>query len=230
MPGKPANLASIKKELLADITSAETLVVSVRKLGAVNPKAANRMHPKHVRRVVELAFMGVVAAWEEFLELVFVRYLAGASAPNGFAPVLRAGKATSVSHAYQVVAQKPSFDVTKDYLKFSDPAWTVAQARFFFDGGRPFDSLTNSTSLFQHASAIRNRVAHSSAKCRADFRATAIAFLQPPHGKLTQGYRCGDLLLSQALRHFGQRVVQKKLTIFEAYMALFRTLADRIVP
>jgi len=58
-----------KAQLMREIGSARVLVDKISAVQQqVNPRAPAGLHPKQVREVVELAFMGLVASWEEFLE------------------------------------------------------------------------------------------------------------------------------------------------------------------
>ncbi len=229
MPGRPVKVDHIREEFLRALSSADSIVEAVVQLEGFNPQVARILHPKHVRRVVELAFLGAVAAWEEFVENSFVRYLAGAKCSNGFAPTLRLGAARSLSHAYHVISGNPDYDPSSDYLKFSEASWTIRTSKIYFDEGRPFaPHLSAKLDRIKDAAKLRNRVAHASTKCREDFRNVAVAFLQPASGALTQGYRVGDLLLSPAIRHFGPHVHNQNY--YSAFIAMFRALAVQIVP
>jgi hypothetical protein len=230
MRGRPANLAVHKTTLSAAVDAAKRLVVAASALSGLNPRTLKSLHPKQVRRIVELAFMGMLSAWDDFLEATFVRYLAGATAPNGFRPVLRLGPANSLIHAYQVLTADPHFDLAKKYTKFSDAGWVASQATLFFEAGHPFVGLTSRQQLLSHAVAIRNRVAHSSEKSKTDFKKTALAFLVPLSGKLTQGFRAGDLLMAPATRHFPSDILSRHPSVFDAYAALFDAEANRLVP
>ncbi len=230
MAGRPPKVDHVKTTFFREIKAAEDLVIKVRGLaGGINRNAASGLHPKHVRQVIELVFMGVVASWEEFLEMALVRYVAGAKTNANYAPTPKFGSASSIAHAYQVLSNNPNFDQLKDYLKVSDPRWVTNTADFLFSA-HGFADIKNNVALLKHASAIRNRVAHSSGKCRADFRATAIHFLQPTNDKLTQGYGPGDLLNTAVARHFGQPAIQAQKTYFSAYADLYKSLADKVVP
>jgi hypothetical protein len=79
--GQPANLAAHRATLISAVKSAQGLVAASGALSTPNPHVKRRLHPKHFRRIVELAFMSMVSSWEDFVEAVFVRYLAGAKAP-----------------------------------------------------------------------------------------------------------------------------------------------------
>lgn len=230
MAGRPPEVEHVKKAFLAEIQSAQDLVSRLIPLiGGINPQGTKGLHPKHARKVVELAFMGVVSSWEEFLELTLVRYMAGAKTSRGYTPTPKFGRATSISHAYQVISAKSNFDPLKDYLKVSDPRWVTNSADFYFSRHGYADVKARSD-LLGHASSIRNRVAHSSEKCRSEFKKTALHFLAPADDKLRQGYGPGDLLSSTVLRHFGQPAIQAKKTTFDAYADLYIELANKIVP
>jgi len=230
MAGRPPEVDHVKATFFREIKAAEDLVARVRQFsGGINPAGAPGLHPKYVRQVVELAFMGVVASWEEFLEMALVRYIAGAKTRAGYAPTPKFGRANSIAHAYQVLSNNAKFDPTKDYLKVSDPKWVTNSADFLFSA-HGFADVKNRADLLGHASSIRNRVAHSSDKCRTAFRATAIHFLNPANGLLTKGYGPGDLLNAAVTRHFGQPAVQAGQSHFAAYVELYKSLADKVVP
>ena len=230
MAGRPPEVDHVKNAFLSEIKSAEELVKKINKLkGGINPGGKDGLHPKYVRQVVELAFMGVVASWEEFLERALVRYLAGAKTKTGYAPTPKFGKAKNIEHSYQIISGNSKFDNEKDYLKVNDPKWVANIADFHFSA-HGFSDVKLKGDLLGHATSIRNRVAHSSEKCRADFKATAIHFLAPVNGKLTNGYGPGDLLMSPVARHFGQQAIQAGKTHFDAYVDLYKNLATKVVP
>jgi hypothetical protein len=230
MAGRPPEIDHVKAAFLRELQAATDLGTKVRGfIGGINPTGRNGLHPKHVRQVIELAFMGAVASWEEFLERALVRYVAGAKTKAGYAPTPKFGRAKSIKHAYQVLSGNPKFDQQKDYLKVTDPKWVTNIADFLFSC-HGFGDVKAKADLLGHATSIRNRVAHSSEKCRADFRDTAIHFLAPQNGKLIQGYGPGDLLMAKVARHFDPPVVRAGKTHFEAYVDLFQTLAAKVVP
>ena len=141
MAGRPPRVEHVRDEFLGSVTSAEALVDSVRALERIRSNAGNpRLHPKHVRRTVELAFLGLVASWDEFLEQTFVRYTAGARCNGGYSPTLRLGAASDIGHAYHVISGDPNYDPGSGYLKFSDPRWVIDSAKLYFDAGRPYAS------------------------------------------------------------------------------------------
>lgn len=230
MARKPA-LASAKATFLKALDSAENLCAAVspylqRDHDAISQKP---LHPEQARRVVALAFLAAVSAWEEFIEFAFTRYLAGAVSPGGFRPVPRMGVAQSVRHSYEVLSGEPGFSPERRYLNWS-PDETIRRARIVFISGEPF------TSAFQQyrerlddCLTIRHRVAHSSRKARQAFKKVAINLSGTPKPKLRQGYSVGELLISPANRGFG-RFGGAHVSVFDAYLSLLRSMAERLVP
>lgn len=85
MAGSKPQLNPCKNAFLAELNAATSLVGAVHAVpSSVKPSARPTLHPKYKVQVVELAFMGVVAAWEEFLEATLVRYVAGAKTTSGY--------------------------------------------------------------------------------------------------------------------------------------------------
>jgi hypothetical protein len=213
--------------------SAADLVGAIRDVAAINPRAEGpRIHPEQARRVVELAFLGLVAAWDEFLEQSFVRYLAGAKSSDGSSPSLRLGKAHDIAHAYHIISGDPAFDPTKNYSRFSDTRWVIDLSKIYFERGSPYaTALHPNHQVLQHATRLRNRVAHNSTKSREDFKRTARALLgRPQNAPLTQGYGVGDLLLSPAILLFGQEARDRNMNYFQAFGVRFLHLAALVCP
>lgn len=229
MPRTP-KVDHVRDSFLAEIASATNLVTSIDGLPRkVHPATQVGIHPKHVRQVFELAFMGIIAAWEEFLERSLVRYLAGATTDSSYTPSNKHGSANGLRHAYEILSQEANYDPQKHYLKVTDPRWVWRTADFFF-ARHPYGCLNLQSGLLRKATSIRNRIAHNSEKSKADFREAAGYFLNLPNGRLTKGFGAGALLLDPVQRHFGQRVIQARHSHFKAYADLYESLARTIVP
>ncbi len=220
----------VRDDFIKQIESARKLVNSVHALPRKSPKAPG-IHPTHVQQVAELAFMGLVASWEEFLERTLVRYIANATTGNGYQPTAKVGYVNTLSDGYIVLSQNPSYDPAKHYLKVTEYKWVVKTASFLFSA-HPYGCITNNLQLLKNAVAIRNRVAHASEKCRQDFVATAKEFksANPQAAVLPQGFTPGKLLFEHVQRIFPQPDIQAQLTHFEAYARLYTKLASQIVP
>lgn len=234
MAGRPPQVGHIREAFLRHTLSAKELVETVQGISSVRATPGQaRLHPEQARRIVELAFLGLISAWEEFLEQAFVRYLAGASSDNQVSAPLRMGPASSIAHAYHLISGDPDFDPARNYSKFSDPKWVIDIARNYFELGSPFAPvLSQNIDLLQHAAKLRNRVAHNSTKCREDFKKSARIHLGLAQGAaLTQGYSVGDLLLEPAQRLFGQQIANKPdVNYFLAYGGRLRAIAKLICP
>ena len=229
MAGRPPKLDHTREEFLREIDSAKTLVATVNGLPRkIKPSNHVGIHPKYVLQVVELAFMGVVSAWEEFLERTLTRYVARAVTNSGYSPSHKFGSANSITHAYELLSQIVDYDPQRNYLKVNDPGWVRRTADFFFCQ-HPYGCLSNKEDLLKAANSIRNRVAHNSEKCRADFNERAVWFIQPQNDTLKQGFGPGMLLTEEVKRHFGYQMNQGQ-SHFDAYMLLYQDLAVKIVP
>lgn len=100
----------------------------------------NPLHPRQARRVVGLAFLSLVAAWEDFVQALFVRYMAGASSPGGYRPTLRLGPCTTLRHAAEVLTGRPGFDLESRYLSWTKWSEVTSLASLHFVKGRPCTS------------------------------------------------------------------------------------------
>jgi hypothetical protein len=184
------------------------------------------IHPKQAEQAISLAFLNVVTQWEDFVEACFIRYMNGASSPNGFHPSLRIGKTQSIQHSYEVLSLTEKFDITQRYLTWSP--WKVVsnKAKLFFDQGKPFTDLTHQESdRLNDSFVIRNRIAHSSQKAKNEF--SQISKQHLGKSRLHQGFTVGQLLLTKDTRGFPRKPIQE---FFIHYMQLFLKLADTIAP
>lgn len=226
---KALNVDTCRESFEYQIDVAKRLTKAVVPLKAVNHVAGENLHSKHVRRIVELAFMGVVSSWEDFLEQTMVRYLAGAKSKSGFGAPHKVGLAKSILHAYRVISREAKYDPKRNYLSWTCPSEVLSRADFFFVGGAPYHApIQQFHANVQRAISIRNRVAHASEKCKADFKIVACEFLNV--AKLTKSYGAGDLLQAPAARHFGKAVANSGKIYLEAYLDMFEAMAKKIVP
>ncbi len=228
--GRLSRVQQIRVGFEKSILSAEGLVSDVRKLERVRTSTRQGvLHSKRVARIAELAFMGMFAAWEEFLEDTFIRYLAGASDSGPGGPILKLGKSEDMKHAYKVLSGKPDFNPEKNTMSWTSPQVVIERAEVFFAGGRPYKQcLAANRSLLEQAKHIRNRTAHSSDRCRRQFKVAALALLGKPGArKFTSGFTAGRLLLTINVQGFGASTTGQ--TCFGEYARLFRKLAGAIV-
>jgi hypothetical protein len=197
----------------------------------INPKATSGIHPKHLHKSREMVFLGIVGAWEEFLEQSLVRYAMGVATQSGYHPTMICPACGTRMLAYQAISRNPTYNPSVDYLNMSNPSVVVRIANRLFSA-HTFTCLGNQANLLNSAVNIRNRVAHKSSKSRAAFVGTAKWFLQPQNNQtpLSQSFSPGALLAKNVQRHFGAAFTQGGVTHLEAYLRLYEDLANRIVP
>jgi hypothetical protein len=232
MSREPA-LNSVKKAFRNKIESSiglfETLKPYVTEYTWEGIQGFENIHPEQAKKLLSIAFLDVIVGWEDFISACFIRYLAGAKAPSGYNPTLRTGRCESVRHAYEILSGIEGFDPTKNILRWSSWNEILKKARIYFKNGEPFRTVTDQESQrLNDAFIIRNRVAHSSEKCRHEFKRIAKQHLGiPDNGKLNRGYSVGALLLEISAHGFGKA---KEDHFFVMYMNLLITLSDKIAP
>lgn len=226
-----AKVQHIRDEFLYQIDVARNFERAIRSVAAKYPILDTGLKPNEVYRAVGLAFMGVCAAWEDFVEGAMIRYLVNARTTKGYSPVLRVGTCASLAHAYQVLSGKPHYDPDEHYMSWTNPVAVVRLAEVYFADGAPFKlPLLRETDRLKQSVKIRNRVAHASPNCKAQFKQAANVIRQRDKGKsLGKGFRVGELLSETAGPFFGS-YAKADAAIFEAYMSMFETIASEIVP
>jgi hypothetical protein len=225
---RPPAIRSVSRTFDAALRSASGLAAAVHPFCARNYEGIheNPLHPNQARRVIALSFLAASAAWEEFVGAVFVRYVAGATSPSGYSPTLLMGRAPSLDHAWKLVAGKHNYDPESRFLTWG-PDETIARMRLFFRSGSVFErAISGAAPQLKDAAIIRNRVAHASQKCRADFVGVARRLLRAQ--QLTQGYGAGDLLLEKPLAPLHRHPTAA--TYLDAYLFMFHHLANEIAP
>lgn len=226
MPRKPA-LTSVRNEFKDALDGAANLYTAVRQYCDRNYESLSEapLHFRQARRVVALAFLWTVASWEEFVDGSFIRYIAGAHSPSGWAPGLSVGPAKSLQHACELITGRPGFDHSTKFLNWTCDDIVKRSCLFLEDGNRFTTIVSDHRRMLDDAFLIRNRVAHASHASREKFKEVA----QRLRGsRLHQSYSVGDLLLEAKPRSFPATADGD--TIFTAYISFFSHLCDQIVP
>lgn len=183
------------------------------------------LHPRQAQKIVALSFMDIVAGWEDFVEGCFIRYLAGATSPNGYKPLIRCGYAKSIPHAYQLASGNPAFKIGNHYFQSNSWRDVVDAAKVFYENGEPFSLLSPlQKERLADATKIRNRIAHTSDKCKKDFGIIARRYVSNVH----QGYSAGQLLIYKSNKGFGSTAPIQ--SYFGHYQSMFEDLAEVICP
>jgi hypothetical protein len=192
--------------------------------------------PNVAAKVVGLAFLGAVAAWEDFLAEVYLGYLSGYAAPNGYAPELISGRAMNKSHARLLAAGESHPGTAERKMRWNNFRWVQALSKIHFKGGHPFHLVDEADVKWLELSVIiRNRIAHNSDQARRTFKNSVNRiFRLPENSPLPRGFSPGQLLIvflepySELHRlrnddHFWG-------DIFEGYISLWRRLGDQLCP
>jgi len=182
------------------------------------------IHPKQAERIIGQSFLNMASSFESFVELLFMRYMAGAPFPNGNSPARRL-TTESVAHAYEVFSAEANFNPEKKFLSFYDWKKVCEKASIYFVGSRPFSEVSEvHIQRMADAVKIRNRMAHSSQKSRADFKQVAKQFIKHD---LHQSFSAGKLLCANVTHGFG---TIPGATLFDKYIGLYRGIANTLAP
>ena len=224
---KQSSLVSVRREFVTALEGSANLAAAVYEYCKrdYDSVSTNPLHSRQARRVVALAFLWAVAAWESFIGDAFLRYLAGAKSPAGWAPDLALGPARSLRHACAVVSGRPAFNRETGHLNWATDDILSRCKLFLQPGNRIEVTLKEHKGVLDAASVIRNRVAHASPKCRSAFKDVA----QRIRGQsLYQSYSVGDLLLEPRPASFPNAAVGSN--VLEAFINLYLHLCDQVVP
>jgi hypothetical protein len=228
MAGRPPEVSSAKTAFNEVLSQASRLYDAIKPFCTMNQSTTgnNSIHPKQANKFLGLAFLSILAGWEEFIEISFIRYLAGSTTRNGYAPKLRIGRCENLQHAYEIVSGQLNFNPTRRFLSWTSFQTVIDRAKLFFDNGDPYSSVTiQEINKIFDANNIRNRIAHGSHKSKTEFKKVALCMLN--RTSLHQGFNVGTLLLSSPTVQFPDT---RETDIFKAYIEFFENLRDRLVP
>jgi hypothetical protein len=192
--------------------------------------------PNVAAKVVGLAFLSAVAAWDDFVQEVYLGYLCGYPAPNGYTPRLRAGPAQNKTHALKLAAGESNERDAERKLRWSSFKRVQALATVHFAPNNVFaEVLAQDVDWLDLAQIIRNRVAHNSEKAKSQFKVALNRLVDDkPDAPLPHGFSPGKFLiyrtdldkqlmpLTQDHHHWPD--------IFEGYISLWERLADQLCP
>lgn len=193
-------------------------------------------HPVVAAKIIGLAFLSALTAWEDFLSEVFLGYMCGYQALNGYSPRLRTGPSHNRTHAIQVLTAEENPREAERRTRWNGIKRVQSVASIHFLTGDPFTSMDGQVTLhIEWATTIRNRVAHNSDKARAQFKDVANRLLQRPAvTAVGRGFSPGQLLISDSLNTFPAPELDYDYQTWgdncEAYISLFFEEAQRIVP
>jgi len=232
-----SNVSTALYEFERCLKSAERIYQHVRDDCRYGYESINeRVGSTVAQRIVGLAFVGIVAGWEDFLQQTFLRYMTGSASPNGASPRLLLGPCRSLFHAQQVLAGGLDVSNAEKRQKWNDYKWVERTAAVFFCNGDPFRMTdVHVTKRIETAVKIRNRVVHNSAQAKKQFKAAANQVMgQAANAPLPRGFSPGRLLtLPGGNALFPSDWMSRKDMavgdLFEAYLLFFWDTSGLIV-
>jgi hypothetical protein len=230
MAGRPPKIETVRNAFDAVRKSSDQLVTDITPFLSGSYQHGKRaLKRKQAERIVAFSFLLLVAGWEEFVFWLTLRYMMGASAPNGFRPALVGARSHSLLAAARTLTGRPNFDPEYRYHVWKDWTEVIADAQNFFAAGQPFAAVTAADqTLLSYAQTIRNRVAHRSKKCVAEFRNIAkLHFGLNAGDPISNGTDAGRLLSSTVTHLFAPNANQR---YYDAYSELFHRLSRQIAP
>lgn len=223
---------SIKRELDRLIRSADGIYIAMLPYVDLSYEGIyeNPLHPLQATKIIELSFMNIVSAWEEFVQEVFVRYMIGGISESGYSPTLRLGRCQNLNHAWELLSGKDSFDPVIDYLDWSNWPKVISKAKIFFEKGEPFSLISeNQKQLIKESVILRNRVAHCSKKCKQAFTTIAKKHLGLSESEsLPKGFSVGRFLISDEVRGFSNEY--KSGNYYQSFSVMFSKMSNIIAP
>ncbi|MGT2505581.1 hypothetical protein [Cupriavidus basilensis] len=227
-----------KQELFAALDTACRIYGPAREMCVYNHESFEEgaYQPNVAAKVVGLAFLGAVSAWEDFIADTYLGYLCGYPSEGGYLPEALCGQALNRTHALMLASGEANPKDAERRMRWNSPRWMKGTSRIHFKSDNPFHGITEPTVKWLEAAVvIRNRVAHNSNKAKSQFKDIANWMIGAPKGSsLLPGYSPGRLLIEHlepypSLHHlrdddhfWGD--------IFEGYVSLWRRLADEISP
>lgn len=222
-------LTTVVNEYVDSVINAMNVYVNAEKL--LNKKFFESINgyevfsPKEAKNIISMAFFQVVVKWEILIENIFIRYVAGAKSPSGKSPKLLLNSAKNLEHSYKIISGKHNFKPENDHINFGDWNKTCEAAKVFFEKGEPFTSLTKEEiNCLKEIKIIRNRIAHSSKKCKNQFKKLAIE-----KGIMRRGLTAGDFLVYK--KEFKRQLFTEKVpkTYFTYYLDTMAGIRGKLI-
>ena len=217
------SLKSLIKRFEERLSSSEELFNSVYAVASGDePAKDGSLSRSQSSRVVSLAFLQMVTAWEDFVECIFLRYMIGAESPSGYKPRLRQTKPKNLDAAFELLCEGKKLE----FLKWSNSDKIRDRAKIYFEKGEPFQVIRGDH--FKDIFTIRNRIAHCSGVSKEHFIELAKLYRNGKSTtKLKGGYRVDHLLVECPTRRWPNK---SKQPLFMRYLKMLREAAQIIAP
>lgn len=227
-----------KTKFLASLDTARRIYAPAREMCCYTYESFNdtTYQPNVAAKVVGLAFLAAVAAWEDFVEDIYLGYLSGYPAPNGYRPVLRAGPAQNKTHALTLAAGESNEREAERKLRWNSFKWVQSLATVHFAPANVFAEVTDKdVSWLDLAQTVRNRIAHSSEKSKHQYKVALNKLMgDDPASPLPPGFAPGKFLIYRTNADKQLRPLMQDdhnwPDVFEGYLSLWARLADQLCP
>lgn len=166
-----------------------------------------------VEIIVELAFLRIFIAWENFLEESFIRYLVGAKSRSGYSPK-RFVNPPNMKIAINLISAE------REYIRWNSSSEVIARSEIYFRNGEPYKSILQGVITdLDDMNTIRNRIAHRSTISKKKFN----DFVRRKFGYGVSGMTPGRLLLTTMPS-------ASQTTFLDYYVGIIRTASTMIIP
>lgn len=227
-----------KQDFLASLETACRIYGPARELCKYNYESfeGSFYQPNVEAKIVGLAFLSAVAAWEDFISNIYLGYLSGYRAPNGYTPELQAGKASNKSHALLLAAGEYNLREAERRMRWGSFRWVRSLSKVHFKAGNLFETVGDSDiEWLDLAVIIRNRVAHNSVKSKQLFKEAVNKLIgEPKCTPLPSGFSPGWLLTSLLESHPKLKILSSDEhnwdDLFEGYITLWCRIAEHLCP
>ena len=218
-----SSLKSVIKRFEERLSSSEELFKSVYAVASGDePAKEDCLSRSQSSRVVSLAFLQMVTAWEDFVECIFLRYMVAAESPSGYKPRLLQGKTKNLDAAFELLCEGKK----REFLNWSNSGKIRDRAKIYFEKGEPFDVVKGDH--FKNMFTIRNRIAHCSGSSKKAFIKLAKSYRNDEStDQLKGGFRVDHLLVECPTRHWPKN---SKQSLFLHYVCLLRQTGFALAP
>lgn len=233
---RPPSLVSVRDQLDRELN--QSIDLRDRAIRLRGP-GSRQLPTKLSDQVVALAFMGMVDAWETFLEESLCRYMAGAISAHATRPTLSLGMLRSTIPAARNELYRITNSSSRGFVMLSYSRDILGASTRVFSAHDPYAFLGGAPhvlavppgrdawrqGLLGDAMKIRHRLAHTTHKTKSDFKAMLVRYGVPS----VQGVNPAALLQSPPLRAVFPHIALQS-TVFDQFAAYYRDCAHRIVP
>ena len=236
-PGARAQ-ARAKGDLTSALQTARRIYGPAREMSCFTYESfeESTFQPNVAAKVVGLAFLSAVAAWEDFVKEAYLGYLCGYPAPSGYKPALRAGPAQNKRHALMLAAGESNEREAERKLRWSSFKWVQGLSLVHYSASNPFAAVSpEDVGWLDLAQTIRNRVAHNSEKAKHQYKVALNRLVDDkPDSPLPRGFSPGKFLIYTTAADPQLRPLMRDHhfwpDVFEGYVSLWERLADQICP